>query len=178
MCAAPSRSPRSVCLIALLRRRRQRRTERSGGRAVGWYESRDSDPPAYSFPVHCYAHATVRTISSVARLRRPRGCGLPGQRALSSQRALWTNVASASSRVQCRRKHRGGSAKSGRREFRRYLDISIGSLSELSYTLQLCRKLEFLSEEQWAELDRLRSHASRLTWRLYTAFRGQRAPTA
>jgi four helix bundle protein len=71
-----------------------------------------------------------------------------------------------------------GSAKHGRREFRRYLDISIGSLSELSYTLQLCRKLEFLSEEQWVELDRLRDQASRLTWSLYKAVRGERAPTA
>jgi four helix bundle protein len=71
-----------------------------------------------------------------------------------------------------------GSAKSGRREFRRYLDIAIGSLSELSYTLQLCRKLEYLSDEQWAELDRLRAHASRLTWRLYAAVSGKRAPTA
>ena len=62
-----------------------------------------------------------------------------------------------------------GSAKHGRREFRRYLDIAIGSLSELSYTLQLCRKLELLSEEQWVELNPLRIHASRLTWRLYDA---------
>jgi four helix bundle protein len=71
-----------------------------------------------------------------------------------------------------------GSAKSGGREFRRYLDIAIGSLSELSYTLQLCRKLDLLSEEQWVELDGLRTHASRLTWRLYAAVRGKRAPTA
>ena len=68
-----------------------------------------------------------------------------------------------------------GSAKHGRREFRRYLDIAIGSLSELSYTLQLCRKLELLSEEQWVELNPLRIHASRLTWRLYDAVKGGRA---
>ena len=67
-----------------------------------------------------------------------------------------------------------GSAKHGRREFRRYLDIAIGSLSELAYTLQLCRKLQLLSEEQWAELNPLRIHASRLTWRLYDAIRGAR----
>jgi len=71
-----------------------------------------------------------------------------------------------------------GSAKRGRREFRRYLDISIGSLSELSYTLQLCRKLELLSPETWAALDQLRTHASKLTWRLYAAVDEDRPPTA
>lgn len=68
-----------------------------------------------------------------------------------------------------------GSAKQGPREFRRYLDIALGSLSELSYTLRLSRKLEFLTEEQWRELDRLRVHASRLTWALYEAVRNGRA---
>jgi four helix bundle protein len=71
-----------------------------------------------------------------------------------------------------------GSAKRGRREFRRYLDIAIGSLSELSYTLRLCRKLELLSQEHWVELDRLRDHASRLTWCLYAAVNGNGTPTA
>jgi four helix bundle protein len=66
-----------------------------------------------------------------------------------------------------------GSAKRGPREFRRYLDISIGSLAELAYTLQLSRKLGFLSDEQWRELDRLRDNASRLTWALYEAVRGR-----
>ena len=60
-----------------------------------------------------------------------------------------------------------GSAKRGAREFRRYLDISIGSLSELSYALHLARKLDYLSDVEWREIDVLRSRASRLTWRLY-----------
>jgi four helix bundle protein len=62
-----------------------------------------------------------------------------------------------------------GSAKRGRREFRRYLDISLGSLSEVAYTLLLCRKLGFLSAEHWTQLDRLHAQASRLTWGLYAA---------
>jgi four helix bundle protein len=60
-----------------------------------------------------------------------------------------------------------GSAKRGSREFRRYLDIAIGSLSELSYTLRLSWKLEYLNVEQWHELDDLREGASKLTWLLY-----------
>ncbi len=67
-----------------------------------------------------------------------------------------------------------GSAKRGPREFRRYLDISLGSLAELAYTLQLSRKLAFLADEQWRELDRLRDNASRLTWALYETVRGRR----
>jgi four helix bundle protein len=62
-----------------------------------------------------------------------------------------------------------GSAKRGTGEFRRYLDIAIGSLSEVSYLLHVAQRLEYLSETQWRELDTLRSGASRLTWLLYKA---------
>jgi four helix bundle protein len=64
-----------------------------------------------------------------------------------------------------------GSAKRGPAEFCRYLDISIGSLSELSYALRLSWKLGYLSEDQWRELEGLRNRASRLTWKLYDAAR-------
>ena len=37
-----------------------------------------------------------------------------------------------------------GSAKRGPREFRRYLDISVGSLSELSYIFHLVKDLELI----------------------------------
>ena len=66
-----------------------------------------------------------------------------------------------------------GSAKRGPAEFRRYLDISIGSLSELSYAMRLAWKLEYMTEQQWLDLDSLRSKASRLTWGLYAAVRGK-----
>jgi four helix bundle protein len=62
-----------------------------------------------------------------------------------------------------------GSAKRGPAEFRRYLDISLGSLSELSYALRLSFKLGYLSESEWQALDAVRGSASRLTWRLYKA---------
>src|SRR5256885_15380606 len=58
-----------------------------------------------------------------------------------------------------------GSAKRGSREFRRYLDISIGSLSEVAYALHVGMRLEYLSVEEWRALDQLRSNASKLTWR-------------
>ena len=60
-----------------------------------------------------------------------------------------------------------GSAKRGCREFRRYLDISLGSLSEVSYTLRVARDLGHITQDEWASLNDLRDHAGRLTWGLY-----------
>jgi four helix bundle protein len=64
-----------------------------------------------------------------------------------------------------------GSAKRGAREFRRYLDISIGSLSELSYTLLLARDRSLLTPEQWGALNKLREDAGGLVWLLYRSLR-------
>jgi four helix bundle protein len=64
-----------------------------------------------------------------------------------------------------------GSAKRGRREFGRFLDISLGSLAELAYTLMLARDLGLLRQDDWRRLNTLREHASRLTWRLYESVR-------
>jgi four helix bundle protein len=49
-----------------------------------------------------------------------------------------------------------GSAKRGRREFRRFLDISIGSLSELTHILMLARDLGYLRRETWGEIEAIR----------------------
>src|SRR2546421_8299121 len=64
-----------------------------------------------------------------------------------------------------------GSAKKGPREFRRYLDIAVGSLAELAYILQLVRDLELIEIEKWTELEQARDQAGRLTWGLYRAVR-------
>ena len=60
-----------------------------------------------------------------------------------------------------------GSAKRGAREFRRFLDISIGSLAELGYAFRVAHRLELLSPADWNELEDLRKRAAFLTWRLY-----------
>ena len=60
-----------------------------------------------------------------------------------------------------------GCAKKGPKEFQRYLNISLGSLSELSYTLLLARDLNILSQEDWIELDELHRAAGGMTWLLY-----------
>ena len=60
-----------------------------------------------------------------------------------------------------------GSAKRGPREFRRFLDIALGSLAELSYAILFAKELGYLSESDWKELDDLRSAAGKLTWGFY-----------
>ncbi|MGH7508603.1 MAG: four helix bundle protein [Gemmatimonadales bacterium] len=58
-------------------------------------------------------------------------------------------------------------AKRGCREFRRYVDIALGSLSELSYLLRFSKDRGILDEETFQALDELRNRAGILTWRLY-----------
>ncbi len=62
-----------------------------------------------------------------------------------------------------------GSARRGVGEFRRFLDISLGSLSELAYALRVARDLGFVSHKVWEKLDALRDRAGKLTWGLYRA---------
>ena len=62
-------------------------------------------------------------------------------------------------------------AKRGPREFRRYLDISLGSLSEASYLLRLGHDLEYLTEEAYKALDVIRTRASQITWKLYSSMK-------
>jgi four helix bundle protein len=69
-----------------------------------------------------------------------------------------------------------GSAKRGPRELRRYLDISLGSLSEVSYLLRFTRDRGILNDEDFRALDDLRNRAGQLTWRLYASLNRSRTP--
>ena len=60
-----------------------------------------------------------------------------------------------------------GSAKRGSKEFRRYLDISNGSLSELSYTLLLAHDLGLINKKDYNGIEKLKNRASYQTWKLY-----------
>ena len=60
-----------------------------------------------------------------------------------------------------------GAAKGGQREFRRFLDISIGSLSELRYILRLAYDLGYLTEPEFVSLDGQRDLTARVLWGLY-----------
>ncbi len=50
-----------------------------------------------------------------------------------------------------------GSARRGSAEFRRFLDISLGSLTELGYTLRISRELGLLAEDGWGPLNDCRT---------------------
>lgn len=64
-----------------------------------------------------------------------------------------------------------GSAKKGPREFRRYLDIAVGSLSELAYTYRVAHDLGYIEEQSWADLETKRDRVGQLTWGLYRSIR-------
>ena len=60
-----------------------------------------------------------------------------------------------------------GVAKSGPREFRRFLDVSIGSASELSYLFLFARDRGLIPIGEWEKLDSKRNRVGQLVWRLY-----------
>jgi four helix bundle protein len=60
-----------------------------------------------------------------------------------------------------------GAAKRGRREFRRFLDIALGSLAEVTCLLQVSRDLGFLTHDAWRELETMRDQVGKRVWRLY-----------
>jgi len=59
-----------------------------------------------------------------------------------------------------------GSAKRGRAEFRRFVDVSMGSLAELSYIIRLAAELGILDERDRLALQAAHDEASRTTWGL------------
>ena len=71
-----------------------------------------------------------------------------------------------------------GCAKKGAAEFRRFLDISLGSLAELSYFAILARDLKLLSHDEWLQFERVHEIAGKTTMGLHRAMarRGTRGP--
>jgi four helix bundle protein len=67
-----------------------------------------------------------------------------------------------------------GVAKSGPREFRRYIDIALGSASEVSYLLLFSRDRGLLPVKEWELLNAKRNRVGQLLWRLYRSIQ-QRA---
>jgi len=62
-----------------------------------------------------------------------------------------------------------GVVKHSAREFARFLDMALGSLSEVSYRLLAARDVGVAKDEELEQLEQLRDKASRLTWRLRQA---------
>jgi four helix bundle protein len=70
-----------------------------------------------------------------------------------------------------------GQAKRGTAEFRRFLDIALGSLAEVQYTLRASHDLGYLPAPKWKELDVLSSEAGRCLWGLARSIQNARRPT-
>ena len=62
-----------------------------------------------------------------------------------------------------------GSSRKGRKEFRRFLDISLSSLTEVGYALRFSREIGLLNDALWEDLNDRQNRARFLTWRLYRA---------
>jgi len=60
-----------------------------------------------------------------------------------------------------------GSSRRGRKEFRRFLDIALASLSEVGYAMRFAKEAGLLNETDWATLNDHHSRARFLTWQLY-----------
>ena len=60
-----------------------------------------------------------------------------------------------------------GASRRTAREFRRFLDIALASLSELGYALRFVHEAGLISASDWAALSDRQSRARFLTWRLY-----------
>jgi four helix bundle protein len=68
-----------------------------------------------------------------------------------------------------------GCSRNTAKQFKYFLAVSLGSLSELSYALLAARDIGLLSVAAHGELEALRDHANRLTWGLYRAVRRRAA---
>ena len=67
-----------------------------------------------------------------------------------------------------------GASRPGRKEFARFLDISVSSLAELEYALLFGKDYGLLTETQWIGLEEKRRPASVVTWKLLSAVRGHK----
>lgn len=59
-----------------------------------------------------------------------------------------------------------GYARGGKKELKRFLRISWGSLAETEYLLNLAREMSYLDSDQFDEVEDLREECSKLLWKM------------
>lgn len=62
-----------------------------------------------------------------------------------------------------------GSGRQNKGELRQFLNIALGSLSEVEYLLEFSLKLKYLQNEDYARLELMRSDVGGLLWNFYKA---------
>ena len=60
-----------------------------------------------------------------------------------------------------------GTAKRGKKEVGRFLEIALGSFSELTCLLRLSLDLGIMASEQWQTVEKVREETGKLLWGLY-----------
>ena len=60
-----------------------------------------------------------------------------------------------------------GYARQGRTEFKRFVRIAMGSLSEVEYLMEFCERLQYLKTNEYRELEKIRSELGRILWSFY-----------
>ena len=63
-----------------------------------------------------------------------------------------------------------GMGRQGRNETKQFVNIALGSLSELEYLIGFCLRLQYLNQEEYEHLDHLRSEVGAMLWKLYQSF--------
>ncbi len=64
-----------------------------------------------------------------------------------------------------------GYGRQGKKELRQFLNIALGSLAESDYLLSVCRRLSFLSVQDYNYLYSLRCETGRLLWKFYQSIK-------
>lgn len=60
-----------------------------------------------------------------------------------------------------------GVGRQSKKELKRFVTISLGSLAETEYLLELCLRLGYLTEEDYKHLENLRDSVGGLLWKFY-----------
>ena len=60
-----------------------------------------------------------------------------------------------------------GSGRQGKRELKQFSNVALGSLAEVEYLLGFCRRLGYLSEQQYQTLEEKRKSVGGLLWNFY-----------
>ena len=60
-----------------------------------------------------------------------------------------------------------GAGRQGRKEFKQFANIALGSLAESEYLLEFCKDIGYLKDEDFLRLELLRAEVGKLLWGLY-----------
>ncbi len=63
-----------------------------------------------------------------------------------------------------------GSGRQGKNETKQFANIALGSLAEAEYLMDFCKRLGYLSDQEYSQLDLLRDEVGALLWGFYKSF--------